>query len=256
MNRDTIFRQNFGCRIRLNFWKIQKIGTWRKKVISTSALLKICLQNCHTWKICQICHKNIYIFRKLANFFENYLGNSPLRTVRFFLLSIHSISLRGMLPLNMLVEYMYFSQNTTTKAYIIGAKIIEVGFFGACPKIDVPANDKYMITPPIHNVQFTWLSLYVTEPYLEFVCQHPFCAPQNMSAWAKTEKNYKKLYILLIVHVLYEGWNNTTIDFFRNTSFWNFWLLVWILVSTVTLAVESLQSIHVLYYLELLWPCK
>ena len=35
-----------------------------------------------------------------------------------------------MIPLNILVKYIYFHKNSTTKAYIFGAKMIEIGTFG------------------------------------------------------------------------------------------------------------------------------
>ncbi len=92
-------------------------------VVFTFEVFKIYLKNCHTIKFCHKSHKNNNFLKIIPGIFLGEL------CVAYFL--DNSISLRGMLPLNMLVEYMYFSQKHHHEGIHYGAKVIQIGIFGA-----------------------------------------------------------------------------------------------------------------------------
>ena len=80
-----------------------------------SKLPKICLKSLKKTNFLQGTAASCY-------YFANYLWDFSLRRVRC-LPSIHCTFVRRMLPLNILVEYMYFSQNQYHKSYIFGTKL-------------------------------------------------------------------------------------------------------------------------------------
>ena len=155
MTRDIIFRQNFvnfGRRTRLNFSKnggnFQKSAKLGKRLFAFLKYSKSAFESA-TFEKLAINPTKIIFFWKFRTYFENYLRDFFLRPVRW-----HSISVRGMLPFNMLVEYMCFSQKHHHKAYIIGAKVIEIGNFGrfsAEPKIDVPYHKNFLTNKETAN---------------------------------------------------------------------------------------------------------
>ncbi len=93
-------------------------------------MFKICFKNCHTWKICYKSDKNNIFFENFEVILKIvYVIFVWQLCVVYFLdiLFLWEVCFHSICWLNSCISH----ENTITKAYIIGAKVIEIGSFGA-----------------------------------------------------------------------------------------------------------------------------